>query len=136
MLVNKGVCVELVDQFIDVMGVDFIEQGGDWVYYLLSDDVVCMFWFEQFCSMDYFYVIVFYELSYWIGYKMCLDWDFFGWFGLCFYVVEELVVELFVVFLCVEFGFDGDLWYVVYIKSWISFLKDDSWVFIMVVSKV
>lgn len=118
--------------------------GGDCVFYCLFVDIIVMLDCYCFIGMEIsiviegWYLIFFYELMYWIGVLYCMDCIFGKCFGDDVYVMEEMVVELGVVFFCGDFGIIVELCfdYVVYIDNWFCILKFDCKVIFIVVSVV
>lgn len=115
--------VEWVEYIFVVLGVIICYGEYDCVFYWLFMDSIYLFDKGQFLSVDNYYVIVFYELGYWIGYLLWLDCDLVYFFGSEGYVKEELWVEIVSMILGDELGIGYDFGqYVVYVGLWIKVL--------------
>lgn len=86
----------------------FYWEGGNSVYYYLVVDSIIMFVFGDFVIGNVFYVMFGYECVYSVGYDFWFNCEFFYQYGKSkeIWVFEELIVEIGVVFFCVQFGME------------------------------
>jgi antirestriction protein ArdC len=73
----------------------------------IDDDYVSLPSFATFKSAAHFYGVAFHELGHWTGHKSRLNRNLKHRFGERAYAAEELIAELCVTFLRVEFSIDG-----------------------------
>jgi antirestriction protein ArdC len=123
--------IEACEKIIDEMPQrPEIKHGGDFAYYVPSDDYVQLPPFEQFKTNEGYYSVAFHELAHATGHQSRLNRGELVMstrFGSPVYSKEELTAEFTAAFLC---GFCGIQLAVIensaaYIKGWLSKLKDD-----------
>lgn len=95
-------------------------------YYSPLLDVISMPAKEQFSSIEGYYGTLLHELGHWAGHSSRLNRQLENQYGSEAYAIEELIVELAMVFLFSELGLKfSSRNHISYMDSWIRVLKND-----------
>ena len=115
-----------IDEWISALGVT-LRHGGDRAYFRPATDHVQMPEITDFFSAGQYYSVLFHEITHWSGGAKRLNRVTPAKFGSEAYAYEELVAELGSVFLGAQWGVESEMRddHVLYLKGWISALKND-----------
>jgi len=116
-----------------------IKFGGDGAFFSPSEDLIQMPLYEMFKSPEQYYGTLFHELTHWTGGAARIDRQTVRDYGKNKKIraSEELIAEMGSSFLLAAVGITPEVRkdHVVYIKSWISNLKEDPGAFIKAMEK-
>jgi antirestriction protein ArdC len=116
-----------------------IKFGGDGAFFSPSEDLIQMPLYEMFKSPEQYYGTLFHELTHWTGGAARMDRQTVRDYGKNKKIraSEELIAEMGSSFLLAAVGITPEVRkdHVVYIKSWISNLKEDPGAFIKAMEK-
>ncbi len=133
--------IETADRIIAAMPQrpSIANDGGDRAYYRPASDSVHMPPMGAFGSADYYYTVLFHELTHSTGHKARLDRglsDNLAPFGSADYSKEELVAEFGAAFLSAESGIKTTIANsAAYVQSWAKVIRNDKTVIIHAASK-
>jgi antirestriction protein ArdC len=108
-------------------GLNLVSKPSNRAYYSPAIDQVCVPDFSQFDEKEFYYAVIFHELSHWTGHPDRLNRQFGKSFASEEYAFEELVAELSSLFICSQFGIEKktDRSAAAYLKNWLTIFKSD-----------